>query len=199
MDKVANNETTTDENLNEIKIENKKIIIQGTTNRYMIKKATKVPKVEKKRIVAEKWDLDEAFLDYERQLSLLHEIKDHEYKSFSKESKVVISEIERKIASYKCQDVEKKILDTSVLIDLSHIVDALIVCQLKCYYCNCEMDILYQMVRESSQWTVDRIDNSKGHNKDNYVLSCLSCNLKRRCKSSDKFLFTKQLILIKTE
>jgi len=187
----------TDEN--KLVEENKKIIIQGTTNRYLIKKATKVPKVEKKRIVAEKWDLDEAFLDYGRQLSLLHEIKDHEYKSFSKESKVVISELERKITSYKCQDVEKKILDTSVLIDLSHIVDALIACGMKCYYCHCEMDILYQMVRESSQWTVDRIDNSKGHNKDNYVLSCLSCNLKRRCKSADKFLFTKQLTLIKKE
>jgi len=192
-------EEVTDKIVMEDKIENKKIIINGTTNRYMIKKATKVPKVEKKRIIAEKWNLDEEFLHYEKQLSLLQGIKDHEYISFSKETKVIISEIERKITSYKSQDIDKKILDTSVLIDLSHIVDALIGCQLKCYYCNCEMDILYQMVRESSQWTVDRIDNSKGHNKDNYVLSCLSCNLKRRCKSADKFLFTKQLNLIKKE
>jgi hypothetical protein len=183
----------------ESKIENKKIIISGTTNRYMIKKATKEPKIQKKRIIAEKWNLNKDLFDKECQVSLLKSIKEHDYKSFSKESSHIISEIERKISSYKYQDIEKNILDTSILIDLADIIDALIISELNCYYCKCEMDILYEMVRENKQWTVDRIDNSKGHNKDNYVLSCLSCNLKRRCKSADKFLFTKQLNLIKTE
>lgn len=177
----------------------KKIIITGTTNRYMIKKATKEPKIPKKRIIAEKWNLNKDFFDYECQLSLLKSIREGGYKSFSKESSHIISEIERKIGSYRFQDIEKNILDTSVLIDMNHIVDTMISTELKCYYCKCEMDILYEMVRENNQWTVDRIDNAKGHNKDNYVLSCLSCNLKRRCKSSDKFLFTKQLNLIKKE
>ena len=37
----------------------------------------------------------------------------------------------------------------------------------------------------------------EGHNKDNIVLSCLNCNLKKRRTSNEKFLFTKQLNLIK--
>ena len=68
-----------------------------------------------------------------------------------------------------------------------------------CYYCNSKMNILYENVRESKQWTVDRINNDLGHNIDNIVLACLDCNLKRRCKSADKFLFTKQLNIIKQD
>ena len=68
---------------------------------------------------------------------------------------------------------------------------------MKCHYCKTEMFIIYEFVRELSQWTVDRIDNSKGHNKDNIVLSCLNCNLKKRRTTDEKFLFTKQLNLIK--
>jgi hypothetical protein len=61
------------------------------------------------------------------------------------------------------------------------------------------MYILYENVREPKQWTVDRINNDLGHNIDNYVLACLDCNLKRRCRSSDKFLFTKQLNIIRQD
>ena len=66
-----------------------------------------------------------------------------------------------------------------------------------CFYCKCETYILYEIVREHNQWTIDRIDNSLGHNNDNFVISCLGCNIKRRKTNSDKFLFTKQLNLIK--
>jgi hypothetical protein len=61
------------------------------------------------------------------------------------------------------------------------------------------MFILYENVREPKQWTVDRINNDLGHNNDNFVLACLDCNLKRRCKSCDKFLFTKQLNIIRQD
>ena len=71
-------------------------------------------------------------------------------------------------------------------------------CELKCYYCHCEMNVLYDISREMTQWTVDRIDNDLGHNVDNYYLACLECNLKRRRRSDEKFLFTKQLKIVKT-
>ena len=61
------------------------------------------------------------------------------------------------------------------------------------------MFVLYENVRDPKQWSVDRINNDLGHNNDNYVLACLDCNLKRRCRSSDKFLFTKQLNIIKQD
>jgi hypothetical protein len=44
-----------------------------------------------------------------------------------------------------------------------------------------------------TQWSVDRINNNLGHNIDNFHLACLDCNLKRRRRTDDSFLFTKQL------
>ena len=61
------------------------------------------------------------------------------------------------------------------------------------------MYILYEISREMKQWTLDRIDNNIGHNYDNIVISCLDCNLKRRLKNKDSFLFTKQLKLTRIE
>jgi hypothetical protein len=59
------------------------------------------------------------------------------------------------------------------------------------------MNVLYDISREMRQWSVDRIDNDKGHNINNYHLACLECNLKRRRRTDEKFLFTKQLNIIK--
>jgi hypothetical protein len=60
------------------------------------------------------------------------------------------------------------------------------------------MAVLYDISREMKQWTVDRIDNNLGHNNDNFHLACLECNLKRRRRTDEKFLFTKKLNLIKS-
>jgi RNase P subunit RPR2 len=46
-----------------------------------------------------------------------------------------------------------------------------------------------------NQWTLERMDNNKGHNNDNVVIACLDCNLKRRLQNKDAFLFTKQLTI----
>ena len=75
----------------------------------------------------------------------------------------------------------------------------MIECKLKCYYCQLEMNVLYDISREASQWTVDRINNDLGHNKDNVLIACLECNLKRRNKSKSAFLFTKNLVISKCD
>ena len=69
--------------------------------------------------------------------------------------------------------------------------------ELKCRYCKHEMNVLYDISRELKQWSVDRIDNNLGHTIDNYHLACLECNLTRRRKTDEKFLFTKQLNIVK--
>ena len=71
--------------------------------------------------------------------------------------------------------------------------------KMKCFYCTCNMYLIYENVRQMNQWTLDRIDNSIGHNKNNLVISCLECNLKRRNIDKDKFLFTKRLNIKKEE
>ena len=47
------------------------------------------------------------------------------------------------------------------------------------------------------QWTLDRIDNNINHSESNVIIACLKCNLQRRCQNKDKFLFTKQLKIVK--
>ena len=55
------------------------------------------------------------------------------------------------------------------------------------------MQLLYRHVRESTQWTLERIDNDHGHNRNNVEIACLGCNLRRRCMYHERFVFTKQL------
>lgn len=106
-------------------------------------------------------------------------------------------ELERKLYGYKNQDIKKKKLSES-LISYSECLEKLVISKLKCYYCKTDCLLTYENVREKTQWTLDRLDNSKGHTKDNVVICCLGCNLKRRTTDDTKFKFTKQMRIIKT-
>jgi hypothetical protein len=109
----------------------------------------------------------------------------------------VKKEVERKLYGYKNQDIKKKKLDKT-LISYSECLEKLVISKLKCYYCKTTCLLVYENVREKTQWTLDRLDNAKGHNKDNVVICCLECNLKRRTTDDKKFKFTKQMRIIKT-
>ena len=102
-------------------------------------------------------------------------------------------QIQTKLGGYKSQDVRKEIFSLGEFISLESTVAMLRKCELKCYYCKGMVKVLYEQVRESSQWTLDRIDNSRGHNTDNVEIACMSCNLKRRTMYHERYLFTKQL------
>jgi len=179
--------------------EKKQINITGQSNRYQIKKLTQEKKKDKKRIEIEKLNLTEEYFTFEKQYEIINNIKNILNKEDKNASKILIKQIEKKISSYKQQDVDKKILNNEKIINLKCIIDKLIETEIKCYYCKCKMFVLYENVREPKQWTVDRINNDLGHNNDNFVLACLDCNLKRRCRSADKFLFTKQLNIIRKD
>jgi hypothetical protein len=175
-------------------VNKKQITIQGTNNRYQIKKL--VEKREKKKRVGVSFPPE--FLAHKKQRELLKRLFSEE-----EESKIVgfmKRELERKIASYKQQDKEKeKDMDFLSNIDLEKVKCLLDMSDMKCFYCSCEVLILYEMARENKQWTLDRIDNDQGHTQDNVVISCLECNLQRRRTQQEKFLFTKQLKIVKRE
>uniref|UniRef100_A0A6C0IJZ9 Uncharacterized protein n=1 Tax=viral metagenome TaxID=1070528 RepID=A0A6C0IJZ9_9ZZZZ len=106
-------------------------------------------------------------------------------------------ELEKKISGYKAQDIKKELHVSTELISLAETIEKLIATKLRCYYCKSEVYLLYKNVREPSQWTLDRMDNSKGHSHLNTVIACLKCNLQRRVTHIDKFTFTKSLVLKK--
>ena len=112
--------------------------------------------------------------------------------------KLVLSQIASKIASYRCQDIEKDILDKDLFVNVTGVVRLLYECGLKCHFCSEDMQLLYEYVREPKQWSLDRIDNSVGHNSDNVYAACLSCNLRRKTIHHDRFFFTKQVRWVKS-
>jgi hypothetical protein len=128
--------------------------------------------------------------DYNEQIKMINKLYLGE--DF-KEKKFILSELNTKLNSYKQQDIKKNLHEIDKLITIDNIIEKLVSCKLKCFYCNCKLLIIFEKVRESNQWTLDRLNNYDEHSHDNTIISCLKCNLQRRRKNSDKFLFTKQL------
>jgi len=168
-------------------MDEKKIHIVGSSNRYQIKKLTKEKAPPKKRVIASKWELEPDHFTTEKQLSLLEQ-----------ESEPLIkTEIDHKISAYKQQDMVKKVFTSDEFITFDYVKQMILDCKLSCHYCKGAMLILYEHVREMNQWSLDRINNLLGHNVGNVVISCLKCNLNRRNLNSDKFLFTKQMTIVR--
>jgi len=210
MNKVENEEEEEEEDLDNVeKDDTKQIIfkpvIKKTKNTCQNPNSNKkVDKKNKKRVVSETWNLPIEYLYFEKQWEIIQEIYHQQtlnqiLGNSNKEIKTLLREVERKIYGYKHQDIEKNIYEPAEFLSFQDIIQQMMNCKMKCYYCYGEMFVLYEKVLESKQWTVDRLDNYKGHNKDNFVLACLECNLKRRRRTSDKFLFTKQLKIVKKD
>jgi hypothetical protein len=182
----------------------KQINITCTNNKYKIKNLINIgenneniEKKRKKRVPSEKWGFSNEQFSYENQIKMIIDISNNHFNSTDDISKIAIREINKKISSYKQQDKLKKMLTDSKFLTFESVINKMIECELKCRYCKNEMNVLYDISREMRQWSVDRIDNDLGHNFDNFHLACLECNLKRRRRTDEKFLFTKQLNIIK--
>lgn len=76
-------------------------------------------------------------------------------------------------------------------------IQKMIDCELKCFYCNRDLLIVYNTKKEGSQWSLERLDNHKGHYDTNTCIACLKCNLSRRTDNYDMFKLGKQLKIIK--
>ena len=178
----------------------KKISITGTNNKYHMKKLItehNTNKVVKKRVTTEKWTFDKEHFDYSNQLQMIIDISNNNFNYMDEVTKIAIQEINKKISGYKQQDKIKKTLDEEHFLTFESVISKMLECELKCRYCKSEMNVLYDISREMKQWSVDRIDNDQGHNIENFHLACLDCNLKRRRRTDEKFLFTKQLNIVK--
>jgi hypothetical protein len=165
-------------------------------------KADKI-NITKKRIACQQWSFSLDQCSHTIQLQLVHYLREPtswSSSSFSFEetlTKTTAQEIRKKIQGYKQQDKHKQMFDAEQFITYAYLLDKMIECQLLCRYCNQPIYLLYDISRENTQWTVDRIDNHVGHNRTNVCLSCLECNLKKRRRSDEKFYFAQRMVLIK--
>jgi hypothetical protein len=157
-----------------------------------------VPKIPKKRVITSdkrKWKFDKSALEPANQLEYICQMSDGIYDS--NVSDTMEKQILQKIAGYKGQDIHNNLYVEDKFVDIQKVLELLKVCENKCFYCKNLVCILYENVREPKQWTLERIDNDYGHNKDNIEIACLNCNLRRRTMYHERYLFTKELNIIK--
>lgn len=114
-----------------------------------------------------------------------------------KHKKSIELKITNKLSSYLNQDKkQKRPIHNNISFDET--IEKLLNSNLKCYYCKLNVLLIYKMIKDKSQWTLERINNSQSHTNENVVVSCLGCNIKRGKKNSDDFLYAKQLQIIKS-
>ena len=183
---------------------NKTIDIQGQNNRYLVKRVNDQKYIPKQR--KEYKELNEIIdLSFITQLNLsINESQDtqdtqdtQDAYDISDDQKYIIKQVQKKINSYANQDKMMKRYNKDDFISLNDVFEKIKLCENKCYYCTDNLLIHYQYSREPKQWTLERKNNNIQHSKDNCVISCLECNLKRRNSSYDAFQYTKQMKIVK--
>ena len=197
------NETTKNENEQEKeeKATDRKIVINELTNGT--KQIKKKEKEKKMRVETKTWGLSNDDLSFETQLQLLETMFNKNEKTREeinvKHISMITSHIKAKICGYKQQDLLKGKFLEEEFVSFKNVIDLLHKSQMKCHYCSCETYLLYEVVRENKQWSLDRINNEIGHNRNNLLIACLECNLKRRRTNKDAFFFTKNLQIVRLD
>ena len=107
---------------------------------------------------------------------------------------IIVRQIQNKIRGYKSQDMEKGIYQDESFVTYPYVYELIKESKMQCFYCKETTMILYECVREPKQWTLERIDNSAGHNCGNVQIACLQCNLRRRTMFQEKYILTKQMM-----
>jgi len=112
-------------------------------------------------------------------------------------NKDIVTVLKQKFSSYKSQDKQSHKYDSEQHITYEQMIEKLYTSKLKCYYCDCDLSILYNKKRLKSQWTLERLDNNLGHYASNTCISCLDCNLRRRTDNYEYFKQSKQTKIVK--
>jgi hypothetical protein len=169
----------------------KSIEITGKRN---IDKIHQIKEPERKNTM--KWKLDDTYYTYEQQIRIINMLYLEENTN-SEPGVLTKREISNKITGYKNQDKQNNILDLNYIISLVDVIEKLMACKLKCFYCRENCELLYKNTFSKKQWTLDRIDNNYGHNHDNVVICCLECNVKRGDMDSERFKRGKEIKIVR--
>lgn len=174
---------------------NKQIIIETKNmNRNTNKKENNKKPVMRKIVNKNKWNFEPADFLFENQIDNIRKINDNA--TPTPHMDIYVSEIKNKLNGYRSQDIIKKIYDIEQFVDFKSAIDLLLQSNLNCFYCQEKVEVLYEPSRTPKQWTLERLDNTFGHNKDNLAIACLHCNLHRKTMYHERYVFTKQMGII---
>lgn len=158
------------------------------------------PKEKTIRKTMEEWKFDSKYLERENQLECLTVGDGAPSISVglsTDTSSNIRTELRRqvcaKISGYKSQDMKKGIYDDAKFVRFDNVVTLMAERKMSCFYCKKQALLFYEYSRDCDQWTLERIDNARGHNVDNVEIACLNCNLRRRTMYHERYVFTKQM------
>ena len=110
---------------------------------------------------------------------------------------ILRTHLKTKLSGYRSQDTMKKKYDPTRFIQLPDLINLLASSNLSCFYCKKWATLFYENVRDPRQWSLERLSNAEGHNRDNVVIACLECNMRRRTMYYERYIATKQLTVNK--
>jgi len=169
----------------------KHIVIENVVSKKTKKVITEKPKKQRVFTKTPYWTtISDQLVEQEAQG--LYELLNNDVCT-SDTSKLISQQIRSKISGYASQDKEKRLFLKDQFIQFQQILDLFRETNLNCYYCKETTQLLYEHVREPKQWTLERLDNSLGHNHGNVVIACLNCNLRRRTMASERYVKTKAM------
>lgn len=145
------------------------------------------PKEKTIRKTMEEWKFDSKYLERENQLECLIVGDDDNIRAELRR------QVCAKISGYKSQDMKKGIYDDAKFVRFDDVVALMAERKMSCFYCKKQALLFYEYSRDCNQWTLERIDNTRGHNVDNVEIACLNCNLRRRTMYHERYVFTKQM------
>ena len=142
------------------------------------------------------WNLTQEELHPDAQLSYIRQLVNNDNVDVNP-CELILKQVTQKIAGYRSQDIKKSLYEPEQIVDMPYVLKTLENAENICYYCKKQVQVLYEKAREPTQWSLDRIDNSIGHNKENVVIACLQCNVGRKTMHQGRYAFTKQLVITK--
>jgi hypothetical protein len=163
-------------------------------------KVVETVRIPKKRVITstDKWTQEIISLSPELQLECISQIIEKTIPDQNKgPCELILQQIAQKIGGYKSQDLQKELYAEDDFVTIEKVLDLMKTSENRCFYCKKLVQILYENVREPMQWTLERIDNDYGHNSNNVEIACLNCNLHRRTMYHERYLFTKELTIVK--
>lgn len=84
------------------------------------------------------------------------------------------------VGNHRNRDLAKGLYDKEKHINIKYLLELKSICGDKCCHCGCVLDwedLVHK--RRRNQVTLQRIDHTKGHWRDNVTYACFSCNINR--------------------
>ena len=176
----------------------KQLIFNVAPKRGAKKEIVQKPKEKRKVTLSSKWTFSTDDFTIPAQMARISTLHSSASASLIEDPLTgrMKQEISHKLYGYKHQDMKKNLYDENEFITFQQTIEKLLACQFKCFYCNKSVNVLYEEVRDPTQWSLERIDNTFGHNYNNIVIACLYCNLHRRTIYYERYVQTKQIMNI---